>query len=249
MSDRTNAPWKDEEQLRQKYYEKDLTISEIADLWDTTYDTIRYYKDKFEIPNKSVWDDLDVDEVRALYWDENMSLENIGDYYNCSGSNILKFMRHNDIPRRTPDHKKGGEWQDKDTLQRLYCDEDMTLEEIGEQLGCCATTVGRWMEEHGIQRDKIPEEKPPSYRTKKSGHETVRSKHNGKHSTVGVHQLVAIANGANPYELFVCGYNVHHKNNIPWDNRPENLEVMSKSEHHKHHYKDRKTNSKGEFIG
>lgn len=49
---------------------------------------------------------------------------------------------------------------------------------------------------------------------------------------VYVHQLVAIANGEDASRVFSNGaYHVHHKNRVPWDNRPENLELVSEDEH------------------
>ncbi|MBK8246404.1 MAG: HNH endonuclease [Gemmatimonadetes bacterium] len=35
--------------------------------------------------------------------------------------------------------------------------------------------------------------------------------------------------------LLLPGEQVHHRNEIPWDNRPENLEVLSTSEHCRRH--------------
>lgn len=47
-----------------------------------------------------------------------------------------------------------------------------------------------------------------------------------------VHQLVAIANGADPYKVFGNDqFNIHHQNGCPLDNRPTNLELIDVSEH------------------
>lgn len=47
-----------------------------------------------------------------------------------------------------------------------------------------------------------------------------------------VHQLLAISEGEDPDKVFSNGeYHVHHKNHIPWDNRPSNIELNSASEH------------------
>jgi hypothetical protein len=51
-----------------------------------------------------------------------------------------------------------------------------------------------------------------------------------------VHQLVAIADGADPDKVFSNGeYNVHHRNCVKWDNRPDNLELVEAGRHHCHH--------------
>jgi hypothetical protein len=51
-----------------------------------------------------------------------------------------------------------------------------------------------------------------------------------------VHRLVAVAEYG--FEA-VCDSHVHHKNGIPWDNRPSNLEVVSEKHHtNKHWHKD-----------
>jgi len=57
-----------------------------------------------------------------------------------------------------------------------------------------------------------------------------------KDNTVSIHQLTSIADGADPYKVWSDGeYVTHHKNNIPWDNRPNNLKVVAKGEHNRIH--------------
>jgi len=49
-----------------------------------------------------------------------------------------------------------------------------------------------------------------------------------------VHQLIAIANGADPHKVFGNRqYNIHHKNGFKFDNRPSNIEMLTASEHGK----------------
>lgn len=55
-----------------------------------------------------------------------------------------------------------------------------------------------------------------------------------------VHQLVAIAYGADPYAIFSDGrYHVHHRNGVHFDNRPRNIEFVDESTHARTHNKRR----------
>lgn len=42
-------------------------------------------------------------------------------------------------------------YQDKETLERLYWDEQMSQTDIVEEFGVAQRTVGYWMEEHAIE--------------------------------------------------------------------------------------------------
>lgn len=49
---------------------------------------------------------------------------------------------------------------------------------------------------------------------------------------VYVHQLLAIATGADPARIFSNGaFHVHHKSGIKFDNRPTNLSVEKSDDH------------------
>jgi len=51
-----------------------------------------------------------------------------------------------------------------------------------------------------------------------------------------VHQLVAIANGADPEKVFSGGeYVIHHHDGIKWHNSPENLELERTEDHTRMH--------------
>jgi hypothetical protein len=68
----------------------------------------------------------------------------------------------------------------------------------------------------------------------------------GRERYVYEHQLVAIADGADPYKVFSDGrFHVHHRNRIRCDNRRENLELVDGDEHGEYHLHGRKMNERG----
>ena len=43
------------------------------------------------------------------------------------------------------------EWRDKETMKRLYCEEDKNIDEIASILECSNTTVSSWLKKHDIK--------------------------------------------------------------------------------------------------
>jgi hypothetical protein len=105
---------------------------------------------------------------------------------------------------------------------------------LEERLPCDDNTIVRAANTLGIAEKHGGDIKsPPNFWMSPDGYEcwTVYDGQRESH-TVRVHRLVAIAEYG--FDA-VSGNVVHHKNQIPWDNRPENLEPMSRGEHSELH--------------
>lgn len=134
---------------------------------------------------------------------------------------------------------EGLSYKDEDTLRRLYHEEGLSGREMAERLDCGQQTVFRWMENFGIERqDKVQAIKEhhrveyANYRMNTDGHYMWLAAHEGKNEKVYVARLLAVAeHGTDAVE----GMHAHHKNGVPWDNRPENIELMTPAEHTSHH--------------
>ena len=124
-------------------------------------------------------------------------------------------------------------WDDEDLLREMYHDHGLTLREIADELGCDHTTVHRRMYEFGIERRRSERGRErdgfAAFHTRKDGYEYWSS----KTCSVLVHRLVAVAEDG--FEEVATGV-VHHQNQISWDNRPGNIEILpSHRAHSKRH--------------
>jgi len=136
-------------------------------------------------------------------------------------------------------HPERQPWNDESWLRNQYVEKQKSLETIADEFGCTAGTLSRKLKEHGIEPRShgFVHRKPYiPYVMGAYGRMHWRSTRgeDGKKIAYGfeVHRLLAIAE----YGIdAVAGKDVHHKNQIPWDNRPENIELLSKEEHGKLH--------------
>jgi len=125
------------------------------------------------------------------------------------------------------------DYRDEETLRQLYVKDGMTLDEIAEKAGVAQTTIRRWMVRNGIDRRGGGPGVVPwaTYDTDTMGYERWKVRDGENHTVVRVHQLLAIAKGTEANTIFGGDTHVHHRNGVPWDNRPENIQVTTNSEH------------------
>jgi transcriptional regulator with XRE-family HTH domain len=135
-------------------------------------------------------------------------------------------------------------------MHRLYVEQKKTTREIAGRFGCSNGTISRWLENHNIETrenwkdgvEKAREVNRVEYvqlRTLPSGYEYWASKEgeNGQvNKILYVHRLLAVSEHG--FEK-VIDSDVHHINGIPWDNRPENLELMDPESHGSLHANER----------
>ena len=182
----------------------------------------------------SPWQDPEI--LEELYWDEGMTIAEVADELGCSDTTVARWMEKNGIERRDngiPDYDDAP-WRDEEFLREQYWEKRKTIPKIAEELECGVTTVRDWMVKHGIERRDWSEAIKAGY----PDHAHYFMNHNGhmrwRHfeDSIFVHQLLAISEYG--FEE-VAEKQVHHKNHIPWDNRPENIELMTMAEHTAHH--------------
>lgn len=136
-------------------------------------------------------------------------------------------------------------YKDGELLREMYVEKQMSTIDIAEELDCAPNTVRKYLMRNGVEiRDLSeavalghghhPNEVP--FQTKRDKGTEVWYYNNDQDDKGMVyhHRLLAVA---------IWGFDevadkvVHHKNELRWDNRPENLELMTHGEHSSHHHR------------
>jgi hypothetical protein len=158
-------------------------------------------------------------------------------YCNRDFESYIARRKHEGKSHDTP-------YKDEGTLRELYCESRLSMADIADRLDTSDSTIRYWMDKHDIEpRDPHDHERRVGVNLSLDNRGYMRwSEYDAKHKNnrfVQVHRLLAVAKYG--FEE-VCGMNVHHKDNIGWDNRPENIELMTDAEHASHHYNEHPRN-------
>ena len=128
-------------------------------------------------------------------------------------------------------------WQNEQLLREYYLERKMSMYDIADRFGCSQNTISKYCRDFDIETrggDGRPRKKKVSYFTATEWENAYEVWNESIYrEQVKVHRLIAVAeHGVDA----VADKHVHHKNGIPWDNRPDNLEVLSLSDHMSLHH-------------
>jgi len=145
----------------------------------------------------------------------------------------------------------GRKYHNESWLHEEYVENGRSMSDIAKECGVSSAVILKWLRRFDINtRSTNHHQKvsPASYTTTEHGYELSRSKIDGDIDRVYIHQLIVIANDADPHKVFSNGdWHAHHKNGVRWDNRPENIEFIQGSDHIRHHSKERVRTETGEW--
>lgn len=123
-------------------------------------------------------------------------------------------------------------WRDESVLSD-FRDRGLTYPEIADELECHRRTVAEWMARHGLNEFQSSDEDVYFF-TGGKGYEQLHDVEGT--GTFRHHQLLSIANGADPFEVFSDGkFETHHFIDIPWLNVPGNVETVDRARHRRIH--------------
>lgn len=179
--------------------------------------------------------------LEKMYIEDGLTIGEIADEMDAHYATVWRWMDRHEIPRRlrgsTGNENK---YRDSEWLRRRYVHEMKSMKQISEECDCSTSTVKLWLDKHGIETrskglGRSVAAGPLSMRTQNTGHEIVMSRYGGEASVLLIHRLCAAAWFGHES---VRNKVVHHKNGIPWDNREDNLECMTDSDHRREHLGD-----------
>lgn len=192
--------------------------------------------------------------LRQEYVEKKRTTTELANECGVTSTTICDWLDRHDIERRS--HREAQEpdsdYTDSDWLKSEYVDKRKSMHKIANECDVTAATILKWLRRHNIdtrQQGDYKYKNPPNHRISRHGYEVVRSKLNGEQDRVYIHQLLAIAEGADPDKVFSDGeWHCHHKNGIRWDNRSDNIDFKRGSEHMADHYQERKKRDTGEVV-
>jgi len=143
------------ETLRELYWEKGMTLREIGQHYGISESTVHKRMEELGVPRRAAGpqgkDFPPEEEIRELYWEKGMTLREIGQHYGISENAVYKRMETLGIPRRSTGPRSKN-LPSEEELQKLYWEEERTLQEIGDRYKVSADVIRRRMKFLGIDR-------------------------------------------------------------------------------------------------
>jgi hypothetical protein len=182
--------------------------------------------------------------VQEYHRNQKLPLKEVGEKIGASLQTIKKMGERHGVETLSQSEAKEAMWERTDNSDKFLKEAHETTRELVDE------------GEHNFQDEDFERTLTDEFlevlegcghalfRTNYNGYESWRSNHDYETEYVKVHRLLAVAEcGVDE----VAGKHVHHKNGVPWDNRPENIEVLDERDHLQEHYRDREIDANGRF--
>ena len=96
---------------------------------------------------------LDLDEVKRIYIDEGMPMNDTAKYFHVQATTMQKFLRDNGLLKPKGRPKKEVQL-DEESVKKLYIDKDMNLKDAADMLGVSKNKLWSYCNEHGIVKPR-----------------------------------------------------------------------------------------------
>jgi hypothetical protein len=174
---------------------------------------------------------ITADELKAAY-DTLGSPQKVADKYGVSKKLVLNYMKKFGIAR---DKRKTITFEVEEVIRSMAV-RGCGAPEISKTIGFSGTAIRKWAKKNGVE---LKDPTHPGYQTTHAGYIKVRAPEHPRADSKGyVHEHVLVMEAhigryLLPHEV------VHHKDHSKANNRIENLQLMSDSEHRALHLRQK----------
>lgn len=92
------------------------------------------------------------EKLEILYIEEKLSVEKIARKLHCSGNTVLRNLKQNDIPRRSPSEANRKWFVSEELIKHLYVEEELSVPRIAQKLNVPDYAIYRLMEKLSMPR-------------------------------------------------------------------------------------------------
>jgi len=157
--------YRDEEWLREQYWEEEKSTLEIADKCNAGSSTISRWMKKHEIPSRELgrntsespdsYDHRNKEWLRKQYWGEGKSTTEIAEVCDVSQAAVWYWMEKHGVERAPGGSAThSANYHDREWLREQYWERECTQQEIADKCGVGLSTISRWMNKHGVPTRK-----------------------------------------------------------------------------------------------
>lgn len=162
-----------EEWLREHYWDKQMSVYEMAELADVSDRTISYWMDKKGVEKRgnhkrahavTNGETADAERYRSKEWlrtqyvGENKSVVEMADAAGVTPTTICNWMDAAGVETRDPHQREhivnanaNENLADSEWLREKYHGEELSTPEIAERVGRTQAAVAYWMRKHGVE--------------------------------------------------------------------------------------------------
>lgn len=157
-------PIKDEDWIRRKHFEEFWSVGEIAEEASVAPPTVYTYAEKFDIDLKSEWKTSidkdnpirDPDWIREKYVEEGLKTSELAELADINRGTAERWMDRFGIERRDPVEARAevdiSLLKDEEWLREKYIEEDLSIADICDIIGCGRKVINTFMDRYGIER-------------------------------------------------------------------------------------------------
>ncbi|PSP38494.1 hypothetical protein BRC71_07490 [Halobacteriales archaeon QH_7_65_31] len=228
-----DPPWRDKSVLKQ-LREEGLSQQKIGERLGCSATTVKNWMHTFDMEtNRPKADERWRSKARlnTLYIKQELTIQEVADELDCHWHTIRSWLDTHGIETRSRNPDLPDELRNRDTLSRLYRDEEMSTHEIADRFDCGPSTVHGYLDKHDIETRDVGSQPGSLHHRWKGGYEPYYGEnwHKVRRDVLERDDYRCQSCGCTNDEherSHGSGLDVHHKRPFRTFDEPENANTM-----------------------